>query len=78
MDRAQIINILKEICAGKKVNFNEQKLDIDFKTLGLDSLQLVDLIYKVEERLNLQLPDQELMNIKTLNDIVNLLLKLSK
>ncbi len=38
--------------------------------LGADSLDLVDLAMSIEEEFNLEVPDDALDNVRTVNDIV--------
>lgn len=39
--------------------------------LELDSLDIMDLLLVLEEEFDLQIPDEELSKIQTVNDIVN-------
>lgn len=38
--------------------------------LGADSLDLVDLVMSIEESFDVEIPDEEVENIKTVGDIV--------
>ena len=38
--------------------------------LGADSLDVVDLVMSIEESLDVEIPDEEVENIKTVGDIV--------
>ncbi|MGN1133908.1 MAG: acyl carrier protein [Oscillospiraceae bacterium] len=38
--------------------------------LGADSLDVVDLIMAIEEEFDVEVPDEEVANIKTVDDIV--------
>ena len=38
--------------------------------LGADSLDVVDLVMSIEEEFDLEFPDEEVENIKTVGDIV--------
>ena len=38
--------------------------------LGADSLDVVDLVMSIEENLDIEIPDEEVENIKTVGDIV--------
>ena len=38
--------------------------------LGEDSLDVVDLVMSLEEEFNIEIPDEEVENIKTVGDIV--------
>lgn len=39
--------------------------------LGADSLDLVDLVMTLEEEFDLEIPDEDIENIRTVEDIVN-------
>ena len=43
--------------------------------LGIDSLDAVELVMAVEENLGIKIPDEELPNMKTVEDIVKCLEK---
>lgn len=60
----KILNIIKKRTNKK---FNETT-EISF--LGLDSLDLVELIIEIEDELSLKIPDEKLKNIKTINDLL--------
>ncbi|AGR41570.1 phosphopantetheine-binding protein [Spiroplasma taiwanense] len=50
----------------------------DFKTMGLDSLDLMDMIVLLEEKLNITISDDELMSIKVVGDLLNVIENLKK
>jgi acyl carrier protein len=63
---------VKEITA-EKLGVDEAKVTetasfID--DLGADSLDTVELIMKMEEEFDLDIPDEEAENLKTVNDVV--------
>lgn len=39
--------------------------------LGADSLDVVDLIMSIEDEFDLEVPDEQIENIKTVGDVVN-------
>ena len=41
--------------------------------LGINSLELADLVYVCEERFNIEIPDEDLHNFTTVGDVVNYL-----
>ena len=41
--------------------------------LGLDSIDLVDLVMEIEEALDISIPDEEFETIRTVSDIVNII-----
>ncbi len=61
-----VLNILKKRTNKKFNNSTEIKL------LGLDSLDLVEIITEIEEELNIKIPDEKLMNIKTIDDLLKI------
>lgn len=58
-----------------KLKGHELTLDSKFKDLGIDSLDLVDLVFELEEKLNITFEDEELMSIQTVSDLIQLLEK---
>lgn len=65
----QIKEILKDT-----MNIDESKITLDAKLkedLELDSLDSVELIMSAEEEFGIEIPDEDVMNFKTVNDIVN-------
>ncbi len=56
-----------------KLKGKELTMDSEFKALGIDSLDLVDLVFQLEEELNTQFEDEELMQIKTVRDLCQLI-----
>lgn len=65
----QIKEILKDT-----MDIDESKITLDAKLkedLELDSLDSVELIMSAEEEFGVEIPDEDVMNFKTVNDIVN-------
>ena len=65
----QIKEILKDT-----MEIDEAKITLDAKLkedLELDSLDSVELIMSAEEEFGIEIPDEDVMNFKTVNDIVN-------
>ena len=66
----QIKEILKDT-----MDIDESKITLDAKLkedLELDSLDSVELIMSAEEEFGIEIPDEDVMNFKTVNDIVNI------
>ena len=68
---SEIQNFLKENGITKNIN-----LKTDFRKLGMDSLAIMDMIIKMEEKFNFTLPDDRLLEIKNVEDFINLLKEL--
>lgn len=73
-----IKKVLSEIAQENNIKLNLNNLDANLKELGIDSLKTMDLIFKVEKRLNIMIPDEKLIKIKNLNDLINILEELTK
>jgi Acyl carrier protein len=56
-----------------KLKGQELTLESTFKDLGLDSLDLVDLVFKFEEELGIEFDDEDLTGLKTVSDVVQLI-----
>ena len=41
--------------------------------LGFDSLQLTELLFEIEERLNVKIADDEAMKLRTVGDLITLI-----
>ena len=65
--------IKEELAPKLKGSGVELTLETTFKDLDMDSLDLVDLIYQFEEKLDIRFEEEELSNLKTVQDIVNLI-----
>lgn len=60
----------KKIIATKVKNAKDITLDSSLKDLGLDSLDLLEIVSEGETRLNIQFDDSELVGFKTIKDVV--------
>lgn len=59
-----------------QLDINEDEVTPDSvltEDLGADSLDLVDLVMSLEDEFELEVPDEELENIRTVDDIVKLI-----
>ncbi|PIV52609.1 MAG: acyl carrier protein [Elusimicrobia bacterium CG_4_10_14_0_8_um_filter_37_32] len=60
-----VIKIIKE------VNEKEIKPEASFvKDLGADSLDMAEIVMAIEEKFNIEIPDEESEKIKTVEDMV--------
>ena len=56
-----------------QLDVDEDKVTMDasiFDDLGADSLDVVDLVMSLEEAFDIEIPDHQVENIKTVGDIV--------
>ncbi|RMA78558.1 acyl carrier protein [Metamycoplasma subdolum] len=65
--KEMVFNQIKELT---KVPFDEKSIIRDLK---IDSLDLVILVSKCEEQFQISITDDELMNLKTVGDVIKLI-----
>ncbi len=68
-----VLDQIKKILV-ETMDIEEEKVTLDAKLkddLNLDSLDSVELIMFAEEEFGIEIPDEDVMNFKTVNDIVN-------
>ncbi|MBW0594391.1 acyl carrier protein [Mycoplasmopsis anatis] len=65
-----VIKEFNKLAKSKKV-----KEDDNIKDLEIDSLDFAELIINAEEKFEIQLPDSELTNLVTVNDVILLIEK---
>ncbi len=57
-----------------RLNENDIKMESELAgDLGINSLELADLVYACEEKFNVVIDDDELHNFNTVGDVVNYL-----
>ncbi len=66
------IETVKEILA-EKVDISRLKEDDSLTSLGLDSLDLVEIMLTIEDRLGVEFTSEEIANLSTLKDVVKLI-----
>ena len=68
-----VLDQIKKILV-ETMDIEEERVTLDAKLkddLNLDSLDSVELIMSAEEEFGIEIPDEDVMNFKTVNDIVN-------
>ncbi len=66
------IETVKEILK-EKVDISNLKPEDSLTSLGLDSLDLVEIMLSIEDRLGIEFTSEEIANLSTLNDVVKLI-----
>ena len=56
-----------------KLKGKELTKETSFKDLGVDSLDLVDLVFELEEEIGVEYQDDELLKLATVQDLLNLI-----
>ena len=68
----------KNIIASKTGDATKITMDSNLKELGLDSLDLVEILMSLEEEFSVSIPDEAIPNIKTVGDLVAFIDKAKK
>ncbi|AHH45086.1 acyl carrier protein [Mesomycoplasma bovoculi] len=70
---------MQKIIYQKISQYTKQKFDdsTNIKDLGIDSLDFVEMVTDFEQKFNIEITDEELMEIKTVGDILELMKKYS-
>jgi len=74
--KSQVIDILSD-----QLGVEKDKIKLDSKIaddLGADSLDTVEVSQALEDKFSIKILDEDIKNIKTVNDIVNYLTSKSK
>ncbi|MDY4848713.1 MAG: acyl carrier protein [Bacilli bacterium] len=66
------IEVVKDILKDK-VDVSSLKEDDPLSTLGLDSLDLVEVMLAIEDRLNVEFTSTEISSLATLKDVISLI-----
>jgi acyl carrier protein len=61
----------KKIIASKVKDASAITMESNLKDLGLDSLDLLEIVSEGEELLNVEFQDEELLSFKTIGDVVS-------
>lgn len=67
------MNIQEQVLAGLKkvVNNKDINLESNLKELGLDSLDVVDMLMDLEEKFGIEFENDEMMSFTVVGDIVS-------
>lgn len=65
-----VIETLKIVAKQNKLNIDFTNEHVTLKDIGIDSLALLNMIFKTEDILGVQLENAELIKIKNLGDLI--------
>ena len=67
-----VLDTVKKILADK-IDVSQVKEDDKLTDLGMDSLDLAEVMLAIEEALNIEFTSNEILKLKTLRDVLNLI-----
>ena len=66
--------VIKIVSEATKMDANNITSDTNFiDDLNLDSLDMVEMMMKMEDEFGIEIPEDETENLKTINDVANFL-----
>lgn len=76
MDRAQLLEMFRKMATEiAEKDFSHVTEDSVIADLGIDSLGMLELVGSMERELQVQIPDDELVGIQTVNQLLDLVAK---
>jgi len=69
-------DVIATLASVKRIPAENIKLETPLQELGIDSLDTFTLLFELESKFNISIPDDEARNIRTVNDIVEGIRKL--
>ena len=69
--------VLKEISTYLKCQSGDITLDMQLDELGIDSLGAITIMYELEDKLDIEIPNEIFDSLKIVNDIVSQLEQLT-
>lgn len=70
----EILAIVENV--GISADVSTIKVDVPFKQAGIDSLEMMNVFLGVEEKYGIQIPDEDIAELNTIENIVSYLLKI--
>jgi acyl carrier protein len=65
-----IERVRKVIATSKRMPEDKVTIDSAFEELGIDSMDAVNIVFALENEFNINVPDEEMKNIRSVRDIV--------
>ncbi len=74
VEQEEIFSIV--VSTGVSVDVSTIKDDTILSEIGIDSLEMMDVLLKIEEKFNIKIPDEDIDALNTIDSIVSYLQKL--
>jgi len=65
-------NVMKE-SSEAKIDWDQAAAASTIESLGFDSLSILDLIYDIQQEFNVEFEAEDLVNVKTVNELADFL-----
>ena len=75
VSREHVLETIREELKGFEVDPASVKVETSYDVLGLDSLDLVELSVKVEDAYSIDLEEEDLKEVTTIDSIIDLVLR---
>lgn len=75
VSREQVLETFRTELKGFEVNPDDVKGESSFDALGLDSLDVVELSVRVEDAYGIDIEEDDLEGVQTINDAIDVVLK---
>lgn len=62
--------VLRIIADNQRKDLSLVHIDSSFEELGIDSMDAVNIVFAIENEFNVNVPDEEMKNIRSVRDIV--------
>jgi acyl carrier protein len=74
VDKDEILSIFENV--GISIEVSSIKSDVLLREIGVDSLEMMNVLLQIEEKFNVKIPDEEIDNLVTIDNIVSYLQRL--
>ncbi len=75
VSREHVLETIREELKGFEVDPDSVKVETSYDVLGLDSLDLVELSVKIEDAYSIDLEEEDLKEVTTIDSIIDIVLK---
>ncbi len=69
--------VISALASAKHIPREQINLETTLESLGVDSLDKITLLFEIEERLNISVPDEQISGLRTVADVVEGVTKLA-
>ena len=75
VSREHVLETIREELKGFEVDPQSVKVETSYDVLGLDSLDLVELSVKIEDAYSIDLEEEDLKEVTTIDSIIDIVLE---